>query len=91
MHACFKRKKACRLTGFQKFKPGSSLEFETIIQGDSERIFMGYFPLLDCLEFGTQFLFSMELLGQNLGLHLSAATAEYFIFAQAVESGVNTG
>jgi len=41
MHACFKRKKACRLTGFQKFKPGSSLEFETIIQGDSERIFMG--------------------------------------------------
>jgi len=37
----FKREEACRLTGFQKFKLGSSLEFVTIIQGDSERIFMG--------------------------------------------------
>jgi len=41
MCACFKRKKACRLTGFKKFKLGSSLEFEMIIQGNSERIFMG--------------------------------------------------
>jgi hypothetical protein len=36
-------------------------------------------------------LFSIGLLGQNFGLHLSAATAKYFILAQAVESGVNTG